>query len=228
MSTDTKQSRSRPGVSLAIIVGLVVALFGSTLVGQLDLAERLGTSAAESLLVNSVTMWVLVGGLLALVLYWEDRPLASVGLERPTRRQVIGGIGAGVVALVLGLLATGLAVAALNLQQPETLSTISSLSLPVKLAIIGTAVVTEEVLWRGYPIERLTELTGSIWIGAATSFVVFLAVHYPAWGLVGAIPQAVFALALVGVYVWSRNVIACILTHAVINSVMILVLPTFL
>jgi membrane protease YdiL (CAAX protease family) len=57
---------------------------------------------------------------------------------------------------------------------------------------------------------------------------VFLAVHYPAWGLVGAIPQAVFALALVGVYVWSRNVVACILTHAVINSVMILVLPTFL
>jgi membrane protease YdiL (CAAX protease family) len=126
------------------------------------------------------------------------------------------------------LLATGVVVTIFDLQQPETLSTISELSLPVKLAIVGTAVVTEELLWRSYPIERLAELTGSVWVGAFTSFVVFLAVHYPAWGIVGAIPQAVFTLALVGVYVWSRNVVACILTHAVVNVVMILVLPTFL
>jgi hypothetical protein len=38
-------------------------------------------------------------------------------------------------------------------------------------------------------------------------------------------PQAVFTPVLVGVYVWSRNVVA---THAVINLVMIFVLPAFL
>lgn len=228
MANTVAEPQSRTAISAAVVVGLFVALFGSTLVGQLGLAEYLGTSPAESLLVNSLVMWLLVGGLLALVVYWERRSLSSVGLERPTRRHLLGGLGAGIAALVLGLLATGVVVTIFDLQQPETLSTISELSLPVKLAIVGTAVVTEELLWRSYPIERLAELTGSVWVGAFTSFVVFLAVHYPAWGIVGAIPQAVFTLALVGVYVWSRNVVACILTHAVVNVVMILVLPTFL
>jgi membrane protease YdiL (CAAX protease family) len=173
-------------------------------------------------------MWALVAAVLAVVLFWEKRPLASIGLETPTRRQAAVGIGAGLGGLVLGLLATGIAVAVFDLEQPETLSTIAELSLPAKLAIVATGVITEEFLWRGYPIERLTELTGNLWIAGATSVVVFLGVHFPAWGIVGAIPQAVFALALVGVYLWTRNVVACILTHAVINVVMVLVLPTVL
>ncbi|MFC7251506.1 CPBP family intramembrane glutamic endopeptidase [Halomicroarcula sp. GCM10025324] len=97
--------------------------------------------------------------------------------------------------------------------------------MPVQFGIVVTAVVTEEILWRGYPIERLTELTGSVWVGAGVSGVVFLAVHFPAWGIVGAVPQAVFTLVLVGVYVWSRNVVACMISHGVINVLMILVLP---
>jgi membrane protease YdiL (CAAX protease family) len=103
-----------------------------------------------------------------------------------------------------------------NLDQPETLSAIPRLSVPIRLAIVGTAVVVEEILWRGYPIERPTEVTGRLWVGAGISGLVFLAVHCPAWGLAGAVPQAVFTVVLVGVYVWSRNV------------VMIFVLPAFL
>lgn len=228
MSTDTRRVQSRSSISFAIVVGLVVALFGSPLLGLLDISERLGTTTTGRVLLNSVVMWLLVAALLAIVLYWEKRSVGSIGLEMPSRRQAAIGVAAGVAGLVLGILATGLAVAVFELEQPEALSTLGELSLPVKLAIVGTAVVTEEVLWRGYPIERLAELTGSIWVGAVTSFVVFLAVHYPNWGLVGAIPQAVFTLALVGVYVKTRNVVACILTHTVINVVMVLVLPAFL
>ena len=227
MSTDTKQSAPR-SISLAVIVGLVVALFGSPLIGQLNISDRLGTTTSGALLVNSLIMWALVAAILVVVLYWERRSVASIGIEMPSRHEAIIGVVMGVVALVLGILATGIAVAAFQLEQPETLLTLTELSLPVKLAVVGTAVITEEVLWRGYPIERLTELTGSIWIGAATSGVVFLAIHYPAWGLVGAIPQAIFTLVIVTVYVKTRNVVTCILTHTIINVTMIFVLPTFL
>jgi membrane protease YdiL (CAAX protease family) len=228
MSFDTTQSQSRVSVSPAVFVGLGIALFGSPILGQLDIADCLSTTTTGSMLINSVSMWALVVAVFVVVRFWERRPLASIGLELPTRRQAAVGVGAGVVGLVLGILATGIAVAAFSLEQPETLSTIAELSLPVKLAIVATGVVTEEFLWRGYPIERLTELTGSLWIGGATSFVVFLAVHFPAWGIVGAIPQAIFTLALVGVYLRTRNVVACILTHTVINVAMVLVLPAFL
>jgi membrane protease YdiL (CAAX protease family) len=228
MSTDTTQSRSRFPVSPAVVAGLVIGLFGLPLLWPLDIPARVGTSTAGSMLVGSLTNWLVVAALLVVVLFWEARPLASIGLERPTRRQVAAGLGAGLGAVVLGLLVTGVAVAALDLRQPETLSTVASLPLPVKLFLVGTAVVTEELLYRGYPIERLTELTGSVRVGAAASAVAFLAVHYPAWGLVGAIPQAVFTLVLVGLYVRSRNVVACVVAHAVINVLMVLVLPSFL
>lgn len=217
----------RSSISLPVVLGLIIALFGSSLLGFIDISDRLSTTTSGQLIVNSVIMWLLTGAVLSVVLYWEKRSIESIGIDVPSRRDATVGVAVGIVGLVLGILATGIAVAAFQLKQPETLSTLEALSLPVKLVIIGTAVVTEEVLWRGYPIERLTELTGSIWFGAASSGIVFLAVHYPAWGLVGAIPQAVFTLALVGVYVTTRNLIAAVLAHAVINVAMILVLPAF-
>jgi membrane protease YdiL (CAAX protease family) len=230
MSSTTSGSRhpSRRDLTAPVVVGLFVALFGAPLLGRLDLPRWVDATATRSFLANSLSTWVLVGLVLAIVLYWEDRRLNSIGLRAPTRREAAVGLGAGVLGVVLGLPVTGVAAVTLHLEQPETLSALGQLSLPVRLVVVATAVVTEEILWRGYPIERLTEVTGSVWIAAAVSGIVFLVVHFPAWGLVGAIPQAVFTLVIVGVYVRSRNVVACILAHGVINVVMILVLPAFL
>jgi len=203
-------------------------LFGGTLLGQIDLPRWIELSTATSMLANSLSSWLLVGALLCLVVYWEGRQMESIGLRTPTRTDVAVGLGAGLGGVILGLLVTGVAVVTLNLDRPETLSTIAQLSFPVQLAVVGTAVIVEEILWRGYPIERLTEVTGRLWLGAIVSGLVFLAVHYPAWGLAGAIPQAVFTVVLVGVYIWSRNVVVSMLSHGLINAVMIFVLPAFL
>ena len=227
-TTGDTQAESHRGLSVAVLVGLIVSLFGVPILGRLDVPRWVDASATRSFLANSLASWLLVGVLLVIVVYWVRRRLASIGIRVPSRREVAVGIGAGFGGVVLGLVAIGVAVATFQLEQPETLSALSQLSLPVQVTIVATAVITEEVLWRGYPIERLTELTGNIWIGAVVSGVVFLAVHYPAWGLVGAIPQAVFTLVIVGVYVWSRNVVACMCTHGVINVLTILVLPALL
>lgn len=229
-----RAAADEPGVdadsnlTVAVLVGLGLSLFGGPLLGQLPLPRWIPSSATGTLLTNSLYSWVLVGVLLALVVDWEQRGVSSIGLRRPSPSAVAVGIGAGLGGTVVALVLTGVAVVVLNLQQPETLTVISQLSLPAKLVIVATAVVTEEILWRGYPIERLTELTGTVWIGASVSGIVFLAVHFPSWGLVGAIPQTVFTLVLVSVYVWSRNVVVAMLTHGVINVLMLIVLPAFL
>jgi membrane protease YdiL (CAAX protease family) len=228
MVADKPQREPRKSPSLPVFVGLILSLFGSPILGRLGVLRWVEPSAARSFLANSLASWLLIGTLLVLVVYWERRQLTSIGLRVPDREAVAVGVGAGLGGVVFGLFVTGVAITTLNLEQPATLSAIGRLSLPVKIAVVGTAVVTEEILWRGYPIERLTEVTGSVWVGALVSGFVFLAVHFPSWGLVGAIPQAVFTLVLVGVYVWSRNVVTCMLTHGVINLVMIFVLPTFL
>jgi membrane protease YdiL (CAAX protease family) len=60
---------------------------------------------------------------------------------------------------------------------------------------------------------------GGLPIGAVASGVVFLAVHFPAWGLAGAIPQAVFTVALVALYARTRNTVSAMIAHLVINAV---------
>ena len=228
MGIEDSQTSTRPATLPPVIVGLILGLFGLQIAGLLDVPAIIAESRSTQMLLVTLENWVLVIALIAVIIYWEGRPLSSMGLRVPTRRETGVGLAAGLGAVILGLLATGIAVVTLGIEQPETLSVIASLPFSVKLALVGTAVITEEILWRGYPIERIAELTGHLWIGAAVSGIVFVGVHYPAWGLVGAIPQTVFALVLVGVYVWGRNVVTCMVTHGVINAIMIFVLPTVL
>jgi len=225
MRSSETRTRDRSSPRPAVIVGLLLALFGNEIVGQLNLSTRLGTSQVGGYLLSDAIKWVIVGVLLAIVLVWERRSLASIGLEMPGGREIGLAVAAGLLAVVLGVFLTGLAVAALGVEQPAALSAVGRLPFLIQVMVVVTAVITEEIMWRGYPIERLAELTGRPWVGAVVSGVVFLAVHYPDWGLAGAIPQSVFTLALVGVYVWSRNVVTSMVTHGVINVLMVLVLP---
>ena len=228
MRSSEARSRDRSSPLPAVVVGLVIALFGNEVIGQLDLSTRLAMSQVGGYLLSDAIKWVIVGALLAIVLFWERRSLASIGLKMPDGREIGIAVAAGLVAVMVGVFVTGVAVAVLGVEQPTALSAVGRLPFVIQLMVVVTAVITEEIMWRGYPIERLAELTGRPWIGAVVSGVVFLGVHYPDWGLAGAIPQSVFTLALVGVYVWSRNVLASMLTHGVINVLMVLVLPQLL
>src|SRR5690606_12268004 len=53
----------------------------------------------------------------------------------------------------------------------EGMAVILALPLPVLIAIILTTSITEVILFRGYPIERLRVPTGHLWIGVAISMV---------------------------------------------------------
>lgn len=69
-------------------------------------------------------------------------------------------------------MATGIAIVALGVNQPPAQSAVSHLPLWLKVAVVLTAAIAEELVWRSYPIERLTELTGLVWVGAVVSAVV--------------------------------------------------------
>jgi hypothetical protein len=71
--SDTRQP-SHPDLSVPIVVGLLVSLFGSPLLGRLDLPRWVDATATRSFLTNSLSTWLLVGLVLAIVLYWENQP----------------------------------------------------------------------------------------------------------------------------------------------------------
>lgn len=146
--------------------------------------------------------WVAVAVLLAHVVLVERRPLASLLLTRPRPGDLRYAV------LLWGLVMSwSWLIGVLRPQPPDTgTATITALPVLGVLGLVVTAAVTEEILLRAYPTERITELTGRRWLGVGVSAAVFIAPHLvffsPEWLLYqgGAGTLATYAL-----YLWRRN-----------------------
>jgi uncharacterized protein len=84
---------------------------------------------------------------------------------------------------------------------------------PPQADVIATAGITEEILFRGYLLERLGRLAGRGAVGVLGSLVAFGLVHLPAWGPGASIHITTWAAVVTGLYVWRRNLVACMLVH---------------
>jgi membrane protease YdiL (CAAX protease family) len=73
----------------------------------------------------------------------------------------------------------------------------------------------EELLYRGYAIERLSMLTGTRWLAAAISIAAFGLAHIPAWGTGFALAADLpFGIVMTLFYLWRRDLLANILAHS--------------
>lgn len=170
--------------------------------------------------------WALAALVVAYVLAVEERPLSTVGMQAPVTWTWIGwllwgfvavagaGVGAGLVARLLGVDAVDGSMVVL-LEQP----------VHRKLAAALTAGVTEEILFRGYVIERLLGADpagGTVALAVAVSVAAFVLAHAGtrSWpGLLGLVPVG---LALAGVYVACRSLPVVIVAHAGYDAVVLL------
>lgn len=210
-----------------VVGGIVIALFGMDMLGVflpavMDVPRPLGW------VVLLAPHWIVTAVVVGIVLWIERRRLVSIGLTRPSLRDVLLGI-VGFVAGVASFVVTGPLVRELGLTSTGAgIATLDTLPVWVVAATAVTAGITEEVMFRGYPIERLTELTGSVWVGAGVTFVVFTVGHVGFWGLGGAIQIGVWTLIVTLLYVRTRNLPACILLHTANDLFAFVVLPALL
>jgi uncharacterized protein len=174
-----------------------------------------------------VVEWASLGILFAIVVFWERMPfLSTVGLTKPQARDWL-------IVLWFAVLAAAACafLAARHLVIPVThsiLGEIVSLPLWIRASLVFTAGVCEEVLFRGYAIERLKLLTGNIWSGALVGTVFFALAHAPLYGFSsGLIVVALIGAALAAVYAWRRNLAGCIALHWLIDGFSLLILPAF-
>lgn len=93
------------------------------------------------------------------------------------------------------------------------LSRLRSLPFGVLACAALTAGVVEELLYRGYAIERLAALTGSRVAGAFLSLAAFSLAHLPFWGAASALLTLVAGLVLTALYLWKRNLAVNMLAH---------------
>ena len=209
-----------PRRRVAAIVGLVLALVVPALVTTFPIIQIPDEdSSTRAVLLNEAGMWTLTLALLAIVAFWERRPLASIGLVPPTRRAVL--FGAWVV-LALAALAMVAAFAVVLGGLSGTSETHEDLvkTLPpwLQLIVVLTAGFSEEILFRGYAIERMTELTGNRWIGAGLPILVFGGAHASFWGIGHAIVAGMTGFWLTLLYLWRRNLWTNITAHALLDG----------
>jgi len=211
------------------IVGLIVALgwpmLFLALPGQTHQDVGNGSQDVQIILME----WAAVIAVALIVIFWERLPFfASVGFRRPGWRDALA------VVIMLCLMAIAIVAAAFVFHaRGAVFSTadprkILQLPLVLRVSIVLTAGICEEILFRGYAIERVTALTGKVWIGAVAAIVLFTLGHVPRYGFsVGLFGVAVIALLLTLLYVRRRNLWPCIAAHCVIDGLPLIVAPAF-
>jgi len=141
----------------ATFVGLGVALLLPLLANLLVTYIAGATPSRVLITVGLANHWAMLALLLVIVIRWEREPLQSIGWRSPRWSTLPLGIVAGVtIAVVAGFVSQRLGL------QSDThfLAFLQSLPLVLRVALVITAGVFEETLYRGYGIERLSKYFG--------------------------------------------------------------------
>ena len=151
-----------PTQSIAItLIGLALAL---------GVPEAVVLIGGHAPVLHEIIFWTLVLVLLLYIVLVEKRPLSSVGLRRSTLRTLGWGVLAAIVTVIgIGLL-YGVVFPLLHLSiNNAAMAHILASPRIVRLVLVLRAGIFEELFYRGYAIERLTELTHSRALAAALS-----------------------------------------------------------
>ena len=194
MFTDT-EGRLRPAwafVLSALLAGFsffLCSYFASSIAGDHMLRfEAIFRSCLAGLLIAGFSWLLAVGN------HIEEHRIAAQGLPlaQGWLRQLAAGCGLGFVLLVIAVVAVALFG---RLTFHATLTSHNLLRIPIVLLVLATGSLAEELMFRGYPFQRLVEAIGSG--GAILIFsMLFGFVH---WMNPGANPWGLLNTVLIGV-----------------------------
>jgi uncharacterized protein len=215
---------------LTIVITLVTYNLAGALLGPTDCVASLGVHihrlgggysvdphslgrVMRAVIISSGINWILAIALVLIVLFWEKRLLASIGLRAPSFGDVLPALGALVAFYLIGFVWNRLG----SFPNPKTFPILYALPFGVRLLTLSV-VVCEEVMFRGYLIERLHELTGNVGIAAILSCTLFGLAHASSWGLGYVFVVAAEGAAYATLYVGRRNLPACMVVHFVTDT----------
>jgi membrane protease YdiL (CAAX protease family) len=166
--------------------------------------------------------WALIGSVLLYVRLVERRPLTSIGFRVPRTRDVLIGILAGVLMLASLAAIYYVLFPALHLNEGQQMNQLIATPFWWRFISVIRAAVGEEVLFRGYAIERLQELTGSRTVAAVLSCAVFSLAHVGPWGWSHLLIAGFGGVTLTVLYLWRRNLWVNIIAHFIVDGVAVL------
>lgn len=187
----------------------------SGLTAQFAVDSRALNHFAANVQRGLILKWARAIALLLLVLFWERKPLASIGLRKVSWRDMV--VVVGVYLLIIG------ASHVLDLVVPKHLPSDVQLAtmlfpFPLRLGMVLTAAVTEEIDSRGYLIERLQTITGSAAVAAILAYFIFLLEHMASWDMAHALRITLWIAPLILLYLWRRNLPSCMSLHFIVDA----------
>ena len=231
--SSTTRGPRPPGVSVKpsapgwpTIATLLLALFGPPLLAIVGRRTVGDSTDLARLLPLDLTLWAILGVVIWVVVRIERQPLASIGLGRPRWSTIAWAMVLLVgISFVMVPVVSRLAHAAGLPGYEKGLAPLMHLPAWYRVFLAVSAGVVEEILYRGYAVERLTTLTGSTWRGGTLAVIVFTLAHLPVWGI-GPLPVFFVASAVAtAFYVWKRDLVALMIAHALGDAIGLVWLP---
>jgi len=211
--------------SAVTVAGLVIAFGWPVLLWVPAISTHQITSRHDDL-VGMALKWIVVAVLAAIAFGVQRYRPSELGLRRFSWVDGLVGFGGFVLTMML----TGIVSQAVRMPSSVTqLGKIGELSLGLRVAVVCSAAVCEEFVFRGFGIEELASLVGNRWVAGALSLLLFAMAHVGLYGLTAALLIPFLAGAvLTALYLWRRNLGACILTHLLVDGLMLVVIPSFI
>jgi len=205
------------------VIGLVVILGSEFILRDVFLPEH---ARDVHIGIAVVAEWLI---LLILLTFWvpkiEGNKLGSIGFGKFKWRYLWVGILTCFMLMVVWI-GNGLALKAIGLEGLRSLQPIiREYGFPIRFSLLLTGTFLEEVFYRGYVIERLTSLTGRIWLAGLISWVAFTFVHLKFFGLGPTLDVGVLSAGLVILYLRERSIWPCIVVHGINDIFGFLVAP---
>jgi uncharacterized protein len=198
------------------------------------LAALCGLAGALALGVLPISTWLIhgdsIGSLLAREGFWwcsalaillwltliERLPLRSIGFRLPTWKSVVWGVLAAIALTGILVLEFSVIVPLLHLNTDSILAgqrAILSTPYWYRILLVLRAAVVEEILFRGYLIEKVRQLSKNTAFAVVVSVTAFTYAHLGGWGPAHLIAVGGGGLVFALLYVWRRDLPSNILAH---------------
>jgi len=189
--------RIKAAIGLALSLGAALALTRFGAPPKAALETRLSYEAA---------WWGAAAVTMLYALIAERKPVASIGLRKPSWRDIAIGGGAGllIVAGTIFVYMTLFPVLLLSISMSH-IPNIVEMPYWYRLVMVLRIALVGELLFRAYAVERMEELGLSGWIAGAISLAAFIAANWSGWNPVESITMVFSGAALTGLYMWRRN-----------------------
>lgn len=183
----------------------------------LPLFALLGQTVVEIGPVGELAIqWGIVAVVVGVAVAIEDQSLAEIGFKRPAWID-LGYTLATAIAALLVFAGTDPVVATLGLPVADDAGTMAAgVGLGMALAGAVTTGIVEEILFRGYPIERLLAYTDSSLVAGGLAWGVFTAAHAAVWPVGNLLQIATVAAVFTLVYLRRRSVFPVMGAHVLV------------